>query len=146
MSDILKHTPESAARFVIRHPRATSVVALSTALAFAVPLVEAPKLPTHVKIGSYDDAIMDQLRENEGATLRGGPSTNSAPIGIAPIGEKFEVSGTSANGSWIRVTLDPTENIPDVKMNWDLIPNRQAPTDVYIRRSLVKRAPDKQIR
>lgn len=148
MSDRLRPIPKSiaeAARFTFRHRRAVGAVALSTTLSFAAPLPEAPKPLTHVKVGSYNSAIMDQLVENEGATLRGGPSTVSAPIGKAPIGERFEVSGYAENGSWVRVKLnadDPDIRINDGMVRLDKNGQPQIPTDVYINRSLVVRAPE----
>lgn len=150
MSDRLRNIPESAIKFAVTHPRATRIgaLALSATIASTGIIHEGQPPLTEVKIGSYRPHIIEQLKENDGATLRGGPSTDSAPIGKAPIGERFEVTGIIENGSWVKVKLDPEENIPDICINYGQLPTNesgeaQIPTEVYISRSLVKRAPYK---
>ncbi len=150
MSDRLSNIPESAIKFAVMHPRATRIgtLALSATIASTGVIHEGQPPLSEVKIGSHRPHIMEQLKENDGATLRGGPSTDSAPIGKAPIGEIFEVTGITENGSWVKVKLDPKENIPDIRINYGFLPTdesgeAQVPTEVYINRSLVKRAPQK---
>ena len=150
MSDRIKYSPDSARNFIMNHPRtkALGAVALSAAFAFSMPMPEGQPPLTEVKIGSHNPSIMEDLRDNGGATLRGGPSTKDAPIGRAPVGEVFNVIDIVENGSWVKVQLDPEENLPDVQINYGLLPidtNGQLviPTEAYIKRTLVKRAPDK---
>ncbi len=145
MSDRLKHAPESAIRFAVSHPRATRLgaLALSAALATTAVTPEGQNPLTRIKIGSNDPEIMTQLEENDGAFLRGRPNSNSAPVARAPIGEAFTVIGLVEDGRWVKVKLDPKENIPDIDMNYGLLPKNDKgitiiPKEVYIKRPLVK--------
>ncbi len=148
MSDRFRPTPESVAkvaRFAVNHPRITRVgaLALSATLATAAITPEGQTPLTKVKIGSYDPEIMEQIKDNHGAILRGKPSTSSMPVARAPIGEAFSVIEVVEDGSWVKVTLDPVKNIPDVNMNYGLLPVNSdgqviVPTEVYISRPLVK--------
>jgi len=148
MSDRFRPTPESiakAARFAVNHPKITRVgaLALSATLATTTITPEGQIPLTKVKIGSFDPQVMEQLKDNHGAILRGGPSTTTMPVARAPIGEAFSVIEVVEDGSWVKVSLDPKENIPDIDMNYGLLPvNKKGhviiPTEVYISRPLVK--------
>lgn len=149
MSDRLRHTPDSVLHSITRHPRAKALGTVMLSAALTLSATPEGRIPlTNVKIGSNNPRIMEQLADNKGATLRGDHLTSSMPIGIAPIGEVFRAIEVVENGSWVKVKLDPKENLPDVQMNYDLLPrdsNGQAiiPTEVFIKRNLVKRVPNK---
>ncbi|MBI4097618.1 MAG: hypothetical protein HY426_01110 [Candidatus Levybacteria bacterium] len=135
----LKHLVLSPAR------RFAVAAGLSVLATLAIPGSEGAKPLQAVKIGSKTPSIMDELKANGGATLRGGPDTRSAPVGIADTGTIFEAEGvfegTIGSGKWVKVKLHL--NDPGIDINYDIL-GGQIPSEVFVNRRLVKRiSPDR---